>query len=323
MKRMILYAGMSILIAPHLCSAAEFGFPPRLKTGLQHYDYEQKAFVSPARDPAGIFPNVSSDQSFSDTLPFVGGGLTFFANRFFVDLEIQQAFDGNDDSRLINQNFLDGAGPMPVATVLNTNTAQSADFDRTDFAVSLGYSVTDNFVVFAGYKRAETDFESDLNGTISGFQANDLAPIPFLTGTFTGKLDQEFDYDGPFVGANYTWDVGLGALSGNIAVAAMDATVDLTFSDVLVTTVTGAVVPVDLQGLGESQGRGSFSDIDGDTIGLSLGLLWTGLTPVDALTYSLGVAGYRYDFESSGTPDFSETQIRFDVGVAYAFEFGS
>ena len=92
-----------------------------------------------------------------------------------------------------------------------------------------------------------------------------------------------------------------------------------------ITDEFGNTTEFDLQNAAESQGRGSFSDLKGDAVAIALGLSWTGLTPVAGLTYSVGAYGYRYDFESddsNDTPDFAETQIRFDVGIAYAFDFG-
>ncbi len=323
MKKIAFNIGIVIVFMTQLVSAAEFGFQPRLKTGTQYYKYTQDAFVNPPKDPAGIFPDVLSDIEFSDILPFIGGGLTLFIDRIFADFDIQHAFDGQDSDRFSTRAFAQGVGPTATPTLFGTDTQLNTDFDRTDWAVSLGYSVTDSFIVFAGYKRAKTDYDADLTGEVTGFQVNNLAPIPFLTGSLIGKFDQELEYDGPFVGMHYTWEIKQGfflegVVDGNFAVAFMDGSVDLAITDTFVTNQTGAVVPVDFQSFISQQGN-----LKGDTVGLSLGLFWKGFTPVDGLIYSVGIAGYRYDFDSDKTADFSETQVRFDLGLAYAFDFSS
>ncbi len=59
----------------------------------------------------------------------------------------------------------------------------------------------------------------------------------------------------------------------------------------------------------------------GDALGLTLGLTWRGVTPVDGLNYSVGVSGYKYEFDADekGTADIDEFAVLFKAGVAYAF----
>ena len=330
MKKKILLPALMFVTLPMPVYAFDFdlSFQPRFKTGVQYYEYQQDAFQSPARDPQGIFPNMQSSLEFKDWLPYVGGGLTIFANRFFVDIDVQHAFDGEDQTFNSQQNFLEGDGSFSSGTVLVQNpTNYDTNFDRTEWSISAGFSVFEKLVLFAGYKHAETNFDSNLRGNIAGLQASNSAPIPFLSGTLTGNLEQNFKYDGPFVGASYSWridqEVIAGILSFNFAAAFMDGTVDLRFRDVVLTNQTGATVPFDLQNVAQSQGRGSFSGLKGDSTGFSFGAAWRGLTSVDDLTYSFGVNGYLYEFDSNDsnntTPDFSETQIRLNFSLAYAF----
>jgi hypothetical protein len=329
MKKKILFVlAAIILIVPQLVSAFEVTVQPRMKTGVMYYEYKQDAFQSPPRDAQGLFPNTSSDLEYKDWLPFVGGGVSFFFDRFFVDFSIQHAFNGSDSDKFRNSNFLTAGDFIPTDTVLTTDTNQDADIKRTEGAISLGYRVTDNIALFAGWLKAKTKFDTDLKGDIDTFQTNNLVPIPFLSGTFKGDLDQKFKYDGPFVGANLSMPIQIGflegAVSGNASVAFLDGKVELDFRNVTITNQLGITTEFDLQGAAESQGRGSFSDLNGDAVAIALGLSWTGLTPVEGLTYSVGAYGYRYDFDSddsNDTPDYSETQIRFDLGIAYAFDF--
>jgi hypothetical protein len=329
MKRKIMFVlAATVLIIPQLVSAFEVTVQPRVKTGVMYYEYKQDAFQSPPRDPDGLFPNTASDLKYEDWLPFVGGGLSLFFNRFFIDFSIQHAFNGSDSDNFRNSAYLTAGDFIPSDSVLTTNTNQDADIKRTEGAISLGYRITDNIALFAGWLKAKTKFDTDLKGDIATFRTDNLETIPFLTGTYTGDLDQKFKYDGPFVGANLSMPIQLGflegALSGNASLAFLDGEVDLDFKNVKITNEFGVTTEFDLQNAAQSQGRGSFSDLDGDAVAIALGLSWTGLTPVAGLTYSVGAYGYRYDFESDDsneTPDFSETQIRFDVGIAYAFDF--
>ena len=70
----------------------------------------------------------------------------------------------------------------------------------------------DHIALFAGWLKAKTKFDTDLKGDISTFQANPQIPIPFLTGTYKGDLDQKFKYDGPFVGTNLSMPIQIGFL---------------------------------------------------------------------------------------------------------------
>lgn len=314
-----------IAFLPKPVYALDFSIQPRFKTGVQFYEYKQDAFQSPAADPQGKFPNILSEFEYKDWLPYVGGGLTLFADRFFVDFDVQYAFDGEDQAENTQRVFLEPGGPFPGGAVMQQNNSFDTDFDRVEWSISAGFTVFENLVFFAGYKQAETNFEANLAGSnLSSFQPNNSAPIPFLSGSFTGTLEQTFKYDGPFVGASYNWRIKQGFLDGslsfNFAAAFLDANVDLRLRDIVVRNKMGQTVSVDLQTIAENQGRSGFSGLEGDTVGFSFGATWRGLTPIDGLTYSIGVNGYLYEFESDATANFSETQVRLDFGLAYAFE---
>lgn len=294
---------------------------PRFKTGVQYYEYEQENFQGPTRDPQGRFGNIVGGLKFNDWMPFVGGGLTFFVDRFFVDFDVQYTFDGQDQSDFANQSFISGAGPFAPDAVLQTNSQLNADFDRLEWAFTAGFEVIDNLVLFAGYKKANTEFSSTLHGNLNGFRARDLAQIPFLTGTFTGRLDMELEYDGPFVGASYNWRMKHGFLDGvlsfNFAAAFLEGTVGLELNNTVARTIDGAVKPINFTGFGQNP----FHGLVGDATGYSFGVGWRGVTPIEGLTYSIGATGYTYEFESGDTANFNETQVRLDFGIAYAFDF--
>lgn len=305
-----------ILVAPKISVALDLNLQPRFNTGAQYYEYSQDAFSFASLNPR--FANTGAELKFSDVVPFVSGGLTLFVDRFFVDFSVQYSFEGNDEDNFSSSSFLPASGFIPTDTVARTSSVLDTDFNRIEFAVSAGYAVTDQLVIFAGYKNAETNFRSRLKaGKIDTFSAANLVTNPFLSGTLTGKLDPHLEYDGPFVGGAYTWKLGMGpvqgTLTGNLAVAFMDGSAELKFRDIVVTNQLGQQSPLDVNAVINTTG------LSGDTIGLSVGLTWKGFTPLDGFTYTVGVNGYRYDFNGADTPDFTETVVRFDIGVAYLF----
>ncbi|MEE9398152.1 MAG: hypothetical protein V3V31_14190 [Methylococcales bacterium] len=308
-----------IIIMPQMGVALEFGVQPRFNTGVQYYEYSQDSFSSVSNSNPN-FSNAAGGLKYNDFLPFVNAGLTLFADKLFVDLFVQYSFDGEDEDRFSNSNFLIASPPrLNSDTVISTNSELDNDFERLEYSVSVGYAVTDKFVLFAGYKWAKTEFEADLReGQINAASTNNGTRNPFLSGRFMGRLDQDIKYDGPFVGAGYVWEVGAaGALTGNIAVAFMDGNVDFDFHDITQTNDMGNIRPLDLNAnLANDQ---NVINLNGDTIGVSVGLTWKGFTPVDGLNYAIGVNGYRYDFDSTRSTDFTETVVRLDFGVAYTF----
>lgn len=318
-----------MIIMPQIGAALEFGAQPRFNTGVQYYEYSQESFSSVSRNNPD-FSNSAGGLEYSDFLPFVSGGLTLFADRFFVDLFVQYSFDGEAEDRFTNSNFVMASPPSmesdtpsgpPLRSdhVFTTNSKLDNDFDRLEYSVSVGVAVTDKFVLFAGYKWAKTEFDTDVrDGDINAVSTDNGVRNPVFSGSFMGKLDQDIKYDGPFVGGAYSWDIGaVGALTGNIAVAFMDGSVDFDFSDATQTSDLGDIRPLDLNAnLANDQNA---INLDGDTIGVSVGLTWKGFTPMDGLTYAVGINGYRYDFDSTRSTDFTETVVRLDFGLAYAF----
>lgn len=271
-------------------SALDFHVEPRLNTGAMYYEFEQQAAFSftvpdPVNNPTGVNTRgASSKVSFSDVMPFVGGGATVFLDRFFVDAYAQAAFNGKDTDTLQQAEFF---------TNVFENREITREWDRQEYSFSAGYAITDNIAVFAGYRRSETDFED--------------STVIFDIGTQTSTpVDITVDYvqDGPFVGGNFQIPIEQGFLVGALAV-----NLGLAF----------------MEGEGEQQiaGDGTFT-FEGDTVGLTAGLAWRG-SITDQLGYTLGVDGYRYDFDADNTEegfeaaDFSETVIRGTVGLSYLF----
>lgn len=283
------------LFAPGTASALDFGVQPRLSSGAMYYEFQQDPLFSIRPGPGGPgVPGVftpSSERSFSDLMPFVGGGATFFVDKFFLDVYAQKAFSGNDQSTFQGLSFI-----SDTAADTGFEQQQDADWDREEYAVSAGYSVTDNFALFAGYRYSDTQFDQQVlqtnfdigDGVITGVQA------------FSDTLD--YQQDGPFVGGKYSWRISdAGSLAFNLGIAFVNG---------------------DLKETIEGQKP---SKVSGDTVGTTLGLSWTAPLPVlEGLNYTVGVDGYQYRFKGNDTEtvdvaDFSETIVRASAGVSYLF----
>jgi hypothetical protein len=271
------------LFAPGTASALDFNVQPRLTGGLMYYEFEQDAVFS--FNESSLFGPLGS-RALSDVMPFVGGGATFFSNKFFLDVYAQGAFSGQDES-------IQQSGDLINQTL--TEVQSDSDWDRQEYAASVGYAVTDNFALFAGYRVSDTEF--DLVNSVTRIQlpGNVASPVP----SFTQTLD--YEQDGPFLGGSYSWRYGdTGSLRLNLGIA---------------------FVSGDLQASPQA-GTGR---VEGDTVGTTLGLAWTAPLPVlESLNYTVGVDGYQFSFEGDDTEgidvaDFSETIVRASAGVSYLF----
>ncbi len=61
-------------------------------------------------------------------------------------------------------------------------------------------------------------------------------------------------------------------------------------------------------------------DLEGDTVGISAGLAWNGLTVINGLTCLVGINGYHYEFDGvENSPNFSEMVVRIDFGLSFTF----
>jgi len=306
-KNKHLSVGMAVLLLPQMTNALDFNIQPRVDVGAVHFEFDQSPIVI-GESPLDATPSRVDGFKLSDTMPFVRGGLTFFVNRFFVDVDVQHAFDGRDTAQFTTSGIID-TGAFAVA-----DNRITSDFHRFEFAVSTGYAVTEHLVLFAGYKRAESNFDNDLQGELN------FPVTPELNGSVSGNYEVDFIYDGAFVGAANTWDIQgdfiEGGLTANVGVAFLDGKTRLRFGDFLLNNGLGQDISLPSTSVDRLFAT---SDLKGDTIGVSLGLKWFGFTPLKGFTYSLGVNGYRYDFDGKNTADFTDTLVRFSAGVQYLF----
>ncbi|MGF1615661.1 MAG: hypothetical protein ACFCVA_17605 [Gammaproteobacteria bacterium] len=353
------------------------GIKPRLTGGAMYYNYTQPTVgveqaqvqqstaelqenIDGILSQFGLQPiaseadfTVSLDKPFEVTtwLPTIGGGATFFVDRFFIDASAQHAFKTSDTASqpLASANALFSQGVDPATgTRFDLGASQFArlnenfdvDIDRTEWSISAGYSITDSFSVYAGYKRAETTFEQQgkettvrrqTSVTVQAFDADGNPIVDPQTGialsvggttvdtlTVSRDIERDFEYDGPFIGAVYGLPISKGLFDGvlalNLAVAFLDGEITETERNA---KINGELQP------------SVKSVIKGDSTGLTLGLSWNGATPVKGLSYVVGIDGYKYDFNGDKVElqgqtipidtRFDETVINLRVGASYTF----
>jgi hypothetical protein len=327
MNKFFIFGGILFLSMTSL-DAREIGFRPRLNVGMMSYDYTKQANASLSEESkegaTGVFPSATSQWSASVESPILRSGFTLFVDRVFIDFDFQYAFDKNTKTSFstwatLNQDSLPG---LTADQLLRFDTRANIEFERTELALTLGYSLTDQLALYAGYKRADNNSTFDIDGDVLAVQADNLTVNPAFT-DFTTLLKQELVYQGPFLGATYTWNFNTpkleGGLTGNIGIAFLDGiTSNEGLKNFQLTGESGEPLPVDVATID----RPPFNLVeqDGDTVGISLALSWNGFTPIDGLMYSVGLNNYRYEFDDKNNQDFSIDILRFDAGINYTFD---
>jgi hypothetical protein len=307
--------------------AADISFQPRLEAGVMQYSFESEAVSSiTPTEPVPFNTGFNFSQQgfeYSDNLPVVGLGGTFFFNRLFLDVSGQWATDG-EDSAMVAFSGYDAAGNSFLAA----EPLHKVRFNRSDTAVSIGYAFSTHFSVFAGYKWAKTEFKSTFQGRISMVNYDvDSGLDGTVGGRIWGDLKFNFEYEGPFVGAIHGWEFNngrflKGVLTASLALAQLEGEVAIKQKNtsVTVTWVDGQSVP-DVTNAVEDGGLTNRFDTDGSTLGLTVGIGWRGSTALEGLSYYLGLSGYRYEFEPElkSESDINETATVLKGGLSYAF----
>ena len=331
-RRIVCSLPIACALLPHTASALDWGIQPRLDAGGMFYSLDIKGNVGQL---TGV-PQVSQApqlEAIEAVMPLVSGGVTVFADRFFLDLSAQGAFAGESDfidrSGSVNANTLfPGLGFPPGGEGGPRKTTGSTDLDRQEYAVSAGMQVTDSIAFFGGYKFGRTNFDNiKITDTANNVPIPDDQGAIVLFYNFDDRytFDNRFDQEGFFFGGTMGTEVGgAGFLSFKVAIAFLTGEMSITGSDVFSQSFVNAATG----GLLSSSSNTFLIDntIKGDTTGVNIGLSWNGAIPqVKGLSYTLSVDGYRYEFDgtfnedSSVVPSFAETVARFTAGVAYTF----
>jgi len=343
---------IAMAATPGFASAVDWSVSARAETGFQYYSFKQSPMIllDVPYQLEGVQTPLTGQMALSGTelnatMPILAAGLSVVVDRFFVDASVQGSFDGSDSSDATAYGSYSLFEPE-VDTVFGTYpgvysqeakefVTADTDLDRMEYALSVGYAVTQSFAVYAGWKWANTSFDVVDTGKA---QVTDIVSFPvsvnalgdvvgvtdFATTEFSwqGRTKYDFKQDGPFVGAAYSWSLDgpvKGALTVNAALAFLDGKIEY---DSNVATLTYANGSTDTGSL-------IVSDFEGSTTALTLGVSWRGETGIKGLSYILGINGYSYnfdadslnsgDYEGSDGGDITETVINFKVGIAYRF----
>jgi hypothetical protein len=299
--------------------AVDFHIQPRLETGVTLYAIKIGALheFTPTLPDDATGENLTQEEiEFKDTMAFVGGGMTIFLNRLFLDLSAQYCFDGNDDTQASYSIYQQDSGDGS-SVFISSELLYNGKFNRHDQAISLGYAITEQFSIFAGYKWAELQLDTTFEGPYSYLNIDNYVNH----GRQTGEEHLKFKHEGPFVGVTHGWQVEwssryLGMLSMNLALAQLKCKLNQEQNgNIRITSSNGTeIVPVDVPYTFKN-------DVSGDTLGLTLALGWYGVTPLEHVTYSVAISAYRYQFDLD-EPSYSnitESSVVFKVGLSYAF----
>lgn len=303
----------SLFICTEPIGAVEFQFYPRVETGITNYSIKYSAQSETILSVPGQSPGYNQTREKSehrDDLTYIGGGATLFINRFYIDLSGKYAYDGSDSATSTNSSYRGDEDNFTL--FVSTEYQRQSQFDHSDKAFAVGYTFSRNFSVFAGYKWSDTDFKYTANGTIY----TNFTDLPWISSSLAHVVnDTRLKYEGPFVGATQGWEIDtLRYIKGVVSVKVGLAFLNSTYTNVrnarLQDTMTDEVTSwVDHEGT------------KGNTWGFTLGFGWNGNTPINNLTYSLKIGGYRYNFENDDPTlgDISETVLNYNIGISYAF----
>lgn len=276
----VLASSMLVLSTVSVSAAAEdfswgnVDFQPRAYVGYADYELKSGIFNIDLTYPNGSQKSVTGpatiDLSGRNKLQFSGliwgvGG-TVASGQFFSDLYYQSTADITAYSG--TEQIIDSSYNQNLSDV----NAQHADW-----AISLGYRITDQWSVFAGYKYGKTEWDQT-------FRQNALPPDSSLLAN--GSVDGEFKQDGPFIGTAYSFVIGPGALTFKAAYAYLDGTYTWNSPEVVYTS-EGPVADTLLWKL------------NGNSNAYSLGVSWT-QSLTDNLGVSVGANYHNYKFDLSG-----------------------
>jgi len=194
-SKLIISAIFTGVVSPFVM-AADFTLEPRAVLGMMDYQYEE------------VFAG-SDNVKWSDSIPFLGIGVTLGYKNFSFDVYAQKSDTGEDSTFYENQLSI---GDRYLISDYN------ATFNRNDYAVNFGYSTDSLFGVLSfvvGYKVGETKIGGARRNYLS--EGGDSSILSLRSETTTIKTK------GPTIGVAYGLPVGKSSMIGiNVAYAWLD-----------------------------------------------------------------------------------------------------
>ena len=201
------------------------------------------------------------------------------------------------------------------STLADADIAEEEDIgkaSRKDLDLTLGYRVTKNWSLFAGYKYGKTEMTfvpRDIDEEIDEEEDEDEEQ----EGQDTVELiNESYSQKGPFIGASYSWRFEkAGSLSVSLAYASLTATNNFS---------------ANTDEEEEEEEEAEFDDltgqVKGDTKGFSYGLSWTMPLSSNLLFQTrFKINDYQQDIVVDGErfEDIDETFTTLHIGLAYVF----
>ncbi|MBL8252057.1 MAG: hypothetical protein JNJ76_00460 [Candidatus Competibacter sp.] len=267
-------------------------FQPRVYAGyadytLQSGDFDVTTIYYDGRPPKSEKQRLNFDLAGHNKIqikgPLFGIGGTVASGRFFGDFYYQST--------------LDDTAYSSFEEIVDAFTIHEGDVDAQhyDWALSIGYLITDQWSVFVGYKAGNTEWDQAYN-------FNPRPPFDTTKLALTGKIDGEFEQDGPFLGTSYSFPVGPGVLSVKAAYAYLDGTYKRSAYGVIYPPFSGTPEELDVY---------SYGKLNGNSDAYSFGISWS--QPISHnLGYSVGANYHRYEFDMSGTLQTKQQNVPFE-----------
>jgi hypothetical protein len=265
-------------------SWGDITFQPRAYGGYANYDLNSSTFTFITAEGRSSTSPLIIDQQGHDKLQFSGfiGGIggTIASGRFFGDFCYQST---PNKTAYSNTEQLGDTRDIFYSDV---------NAKYSDWALSLGYMITDQWSLFTGYKSGKTEWDDSFLNVPSPL-VEDKYPV-----TQYAKLDTNFEQNGPFLGTSYSFPIGPGVLTFKVAYAYLDGTYKTNWRSETYFLLNGEPSSYTLS----SQGK-----LDGNSNAYSFGIFWTQLLN-DSLGLAIGANYHRYSFDLSGSfsGDFTE-----------------
>jgi hypothetical protein len=199
-------------------------------------------------------------------------------------------------------------------TLADADIAEEEDIgeaSRKDLDLTLGYRVTKNWSIFAGYKYGKTEMRfvpRDFGGELEEDE-DDAEEQEFNA---LEPSEESYSQKGPFIGASYSWLFEkAGRLSLSVAYASLNATNNFAANTDEEEEDDELTEFDDLTG-----------QVKGDTKGFSYGLSWTMPLSSNLLFQTrFKINDYQQDIVLDGVrfEDIDETFTTLHVGLAYVF----
>lgn len=295
MKTILMSSAIVLSVASLAASAEEMSssfswgdvtFQPRAYAGYANYSLESGTFDSIYRNSDGSINEdltgsgkgtLSLDAQAHEKLQtngFLWGiGGTVGTGDFFGDFYYQSTF--NDTA------YSDENTPLVINNIPVNLYFGDVDARHDDWALSLGYIITERWAIFAGYKAGNTEWDQS-------YQLNVRSPDDSRL-IINGNLNANFDQSGPFLGTSYSFPVGSGTLTFKAAYAYLDGTYKWSTAETVQPSFNNGDPYTTLQNI----------KLDGNSNAFSLGLSWT-QSLSNNLGYSIGANYHRYRFDMSG-----------------------